>query len=137
MRIVTYNPATDKKTPCEIYPPLYRSLPITGLYVTILIFFKSRQGRKSTNIYIWDVFELIIQNPNLFRNIKILGLSFGKSITNLANIYSFLKFLYSNCNSISATKFQFQKNDVLIENHLSQFIIPQIPKYMQHYFIPN
>ena len=42
-----------------------------------------------------------------------------------SNIYSFLKFLYSNCNSISAIEFRHQKNDILIENHLSQIINSQ------------
>ncbi|CAB5177587.1 uncharacterized protein OCT59_003899 [Rhizophagus irregularis] len=71
-----------------------------------------------------ESFEFLLQNPNFIRNIKILKL---EKVSNLTKIYSLLKFLYSNCNSISTIFFQFQKNfnDKLIEKYSSQIIYAQ------------
>ncbi|RIA85784.1 hypothetical protein C1645_879078 [Glomus cerebriforme] len=71
-----------------------------------------------------ESFELMLRNPNLIRNIQILKL---EKVSNLTKIYSLLKFLYSNCNSISTIFFQFQKNinDELIEKYFSHIIYKQ------------
>jgi hypothetical protein len=77
--------------------------------------------------YFNDTFELILQNPTFIRNIKNLKLYFSKIITNFTNIYPFLIFLNTNCNSISSLYFQFpsENDNMLIEIYLSQIINSQ------------
>jgi hypothetical protein len=77
--------------------------------------------------YFNSVFDLILQNPNFIRNIRILKLHFSETIT---NITPFLKFLYSNCNSISSLYFRFPRSNndndnLLIEKYLSKIINSQ------------
>src|SRR6266498_3523158 len=69
--------------------------------------------------YFNGVLELILQNPNLIINIKNLKLSFNGKITNI--IYSFLKFLYSNCKLISILYLHYKINydDLLITKYSS------------------
>ncbi|PKK66585.1 hypothetical protein RhiirC2_784586 [Rhizophagus irregularis] len=65
-------------------------------------------------------FELILQNPNFVHNIKNLTLGFGE-ITD--NVRKFLRFLCSNCKSISSFYFLFICNEYsIIEENLSQMI---------------
>jgi hypothetical protein len=74
--------------------------------------------------YLNVIFELILKNPNFVSNIKNLKL---KRISNVIKIHPFLKFLYSNCNTISSLYFRFPSNDdnSLIENYLSKIINSQ------------
>ncbi|RGB39223.1 hypothetical protein C1646_812135 [Rhizophagus diaphanus] len=78
--------------------------------------------------YFYDNLDLILQNPNLTYNIKSLTFRInGNSSTQ--NIIKLLKFLYSNCNSISSMVIDYPINDIyypsLIEKLLSQIIISQ------------
>ncbi|GBB87665.1 hypothetical protein RclHR1_14130006 [Rhizophagus clarus] len=77
--------------------------------------------------YFNSVFDLILKNPNFIRNIKNLKLRFSETIT---NITPFLKFLYSNCKSITSLYFRFPRNNndndnLLIEKYLSRIINSQ------------
>ncbi|PKC60799.1 hypothetical protein RhiirA1_467525 [Rhizophagus irregularis] len=80
-----------------------------------------------------DIMELILQNPNFIYNIKNFKIHTSNiSEKNIKNaIIPFLKFLYSNCNSISSLHFVncFIIRDVkkfsLIEKYLQQLIISQ------------
>ncbi|PKY19229.1 hypothetical protein RhiirB3_432242 [Rhizophagus irregularis] len=81
---------------------------------------------KMSNNY--DYMDLILQNPNLICNIRNLNLN-GCAIQ-FQNIIPLLKFLYSNCNSISSIIFDFNvyfsiNNYSLIEKCLTQIIISQ------------
>ncbi|PKY31167.1 hypothetical protein RhiirB3_448645 [Rhizophagus irregularis] len=78
----------------------------------------------------FDTMELILQNPNLTYNIKNLTFNiYNISFHDIINIIPFLKFLYSNCNSISSIILNFPiyniNNRSLIEKYLSQIIISQ------------
>ncbi|CAB4432006.1 unnamed protein product [Rhizophagus irregularis] len=78
----------------------------------------------------FDTMELILQNPNLTYNIKNLTFNiYNISFHDIMNIIPFLKFLYSNCNSISSIILNFPiyniNNRSLIEKYLSQIIISQ------------
>ncbi|EXX66667.1 hypothetical protein RirG_121590 [Rhizophagus irregularis DAOM 197198w] len=83
--------------------------------------------------YFNDVIELILQNPNFIYNIKNFKIhTCNISSRNIENaIIPFLKFLYSNCNSISSLHFVAYfalyntKNFLLIEKYLQQVIISQ------------
>jgi hypothetical protein len=70
-----------------------------------------------------DIFELILQNPNFICNIKNLALDIDLDMT------IFLKFLYSNCKSISSLYFLYpsrkDSNYPKIEKSLSQIIDSQ------------
>ncbi|GBC04712.1 hypothetical protein RclHR1_05820004 [Rhizophagus clarus] len=74
--------------------------------------------------YLNVIFELILKNPNFVSNIKNLKL---KRISNVIKLHPFLKFLYSNCTTISSLYFRFPSNDdnLLIENYLSKIINSQ------------
>jgi hypothetical protein len=73
--------------------------------------------------YFNDTFELILQNPNFICNIRNLTLDFD---TTNENITTFIKFLYSNCNSISSLNLLFPSYcHPTTEKHLSQIIDPQ------------
>ncbi|GBC05438.1 hypothetical protein RclHR1_06220011 [Rhizophagus clarus] len=72
-----------------------------------------------------DVFNLILQNQDFIYNIKNLKL---QRIANGSKIYPFLKFLYSNCKSISSLYFQFPRfnnNNLLTENYFLKIINSQ------------
>ncbi|GBB92382.1 hypothetical protein RclHR1_00200015 [Rhizophagus clarus] len=113
---------------------IYYSTSPTLIYKLLLKVFIENKAKLSTFEIILnrvidfqcfnDSFELLLQNPNFIRNIRVLKL---EKISNLTKIYSLLKFLYSNCNSISTIFFQFQKNsnDKLIEKYSSQIIYAQ------------
>ncbi|PKK73217.1 hypothetical protein RhiirC2_847825 [Rhizophagus irregularis] len=83
--------------------------------------------------YFNDVIELILQNPNFIYNIKNFKIhTCNISSRNIENaIIPFLKFLYSNCNSISSLHFVAYfalyntKNFLLIEKYLQEVIISQ------------
>uniref|UniRef100_U9SKH4 Uncharacterized protein n=1 Tax=Rhizophagus irregularis (strain DAOM 181602 / DAOM 197198 / MUCL 43194) TaxID=747089 RepID=U9SKH4_RHIID len=72
--------------------------------------------------YFDNTLDLILQNPNLTYNIR--NLTFHIYDYNTQNIIKLLKFLYSNCNSISSMVLDFPINDIdchsLIEKLLSQ-----------------
>ncbi|CAB4415464.1 unnamed protein product [Rhizophagus irregularis] len=72
--------------------------------------------------YFDNTLDLILQNPNLTYNIG--NLTFHIYDYNTQNIITLLKFLYSNCNSISSMVLDFPINDIdchsLIEKLLSQ-----------------
>jgi len=84
-----------------------------------------------------NIFELILKNPNFIRNIRNFSLYFGETITIIEKFYPFLKFLSSNCNSITSFSFGFICDDGiyyvdddnydmgLIEETLSQIINSQ------------
>jgi hypothetical protein len=72
-----------------------------------------------------DVFNLILQNQDFIFNIKNLKL---QRIANVTKIYPFLKFLYTNCNSITSLYFQFPRfnnNNILAEKYLLKIINSQ------------
>jgi hypothetical protein len=70
-----------------------------------------------------EYFELIIQNPNFLCNIKILSVNFDR---NYMLIPSFLKFLCSNCSSVSSLYFQFLNDiDTTVVEYVSQTINSQ------------
>ncbi|PKC70929.1 hypothetical protein RhiirA1_454138, partial [Rhizophagus irregularis] len=78
--------------------------------------------------YFNDNIDLILQNPKLTYNIR--NLNFDHYAISPQNTISFLKFLYSNCNSISSIIFFFPTYGIghslsLIENCLTQIIISQ------------
>jgi hypothetical protein len=83
--------------------------------------------------YFNDAIELILQNPNFMYNIRNLELNVQHdTLQNSTNIIPFLKFLYSNCNSISSMIFHFDISDINDNNNsliivrcLSQLIISQ------------
>jgi hypothetical protein len=79
--------------------------------------------------YFNDTMELTLQNPNFTYNIKNLKFHIGHSYPNITNIIPFLKFLSSNCNSISSVVLKFltydEDNFLLIEKYLLQIIISQ------------
>ncbi|PKY28253.1 hypothetical protein RhiirB3_444337 [Rhizophagus irregularis] len=93
-------------------------------------FVMSRNG-SSICTHFNNTMELILQHPNFICNIKNLALHIFHDIflQNTINIIPFLKFLYSNCNSISSIVFHFRIYNVdnfsLIEKCLSQLIISQ------------
>ncbi|RIA91671.1 hypothetical protein C1645_875279 [Glomus cerebriforme] len=72
------------------------------------------------------VFELILQNPNFFHNIRNLNLGCGtiKFDKLIKNCHSFGRFLNSNCNSISSLYFYFSTyvDNTLNDKYLSQLI---------------
>jgi hypothetical protein len=76
--------------------------------------------------YFDEIFELILQNPNLIYNIKNLKFDID-GVTD--NITKFLEFFYSNCKSISSLYFLFPPNYnynySIIEKSLSQIINSQ------------
>ncbi|RIA86691.1 hypothetical protein C1645_828919 [Glomus cerebriforme] len=80
------------------------------------------------------IFELILKNSKLIRNIKNLKISFNESIT-----YNFLKYLYFNCKSISILYFHYKINydDILITNYSSGIINSQqnLKKILFGYYI--
>ncbi|GBC47931.1 uncharacterized protein OCT59_000434 [Rhizophagus irregularis] len=72
-----------------------------------------------------DAFNLILQNQDFIFNIKNLKL---QRIANGSKIFPFLKFLYSNCNSINSLYFQFPRfnnNNLLTEDYLLKIINSQ------------
>jgi hypothetical protein len=80
------------------------------------------------------VFELVQQFPYFISNIRNFKLWFHIEIINLENFYPFLKFLYSNCNTISSLSlelyfynfFEFNFDTTLLsEEYLPQLIISQ------------
>ncbi|EXX67261.1 uncharacterized protein OCT59_000189 [Rhizophagus irregularis] len=81
----------------------------------------------------YTIMELILQNPNFIYNIRNIKFfyNYNSSPSNIMNIIPFLKFLYSNCYSISSIIFHFHifnvnSNDFsLIEKCFSQIIISQ------------
>ncbi|CAB5216818.1 unnamed protein product [Rhizophagus irregularis] len=81
-------------------------------------------------------FELIQQNPYFICNIKNFKLCFDENVAKLTKFYPFLKFLHSNCNSISSLniniKLFFYNNNnsdvgitLLSEEHLPKIINSQ------------
>ncbi|POG71891.1 hypothetical protein GLOIN_2v1875595 [Rhizophagus irregularis DAOM 181602=DAOM 197198] len=71
-----------------------------------------------------DNMDLVLQNPNLTYNMRNLILIVNAISSR--NIFPFLKFLCSNCNSISSIVVNFPAcSSSLIETHLSQIIISQ------------
>ncbi|GBC47976.2 hypothetical protein GLOIN_2v1867536 [Rhizophagus irregularis DAOM 181602=DAOM 197198] len=73
--------------------------------------------------YFKEIFELILQNQNLLRNIKNLTLCF-EPITE--NITKFMKYLYSNCNSVLSLYFLFPSScNSTTERHFSRMIDSQ------------
>ncbi|PKK75594.1 hypothetical protein RhiirC2_773416 [Rhizophagus irregularis] len=79
-------------------------------------------------------FELIQQNPYFICNIKNFKLCFDENVAKITKFYPFLKFLYSNCNSISSLniKLFFYNNNnsdvgitLLSEEHLPKIINSQ------------
>ncbi|RGB30453.1 hypothetical protein C1646_817919 [Rhizophagus diaphanus] len=73
--------------------------------------------------YFKEIFELILQNQYLLRNIKILTLCI-EPITE--NITKFMKYLYSNCNSVLSLYFLFPSScNSTTERHLSRMIDSQ------------
>jgi hypothetical protein len=79
--------------------------------------------------YLNDTLELTLQNPNFTQNIKNLAFHIYFSFSNIIDVIPFLKFLSSNCNSISSFVLNFPKlnidNPSLIEKCLSQIITSQ------------
>ncbi|EXX68023.1 hypothetical protein RirG_108730 [Rhizophagus irregularis DAOM 197198w] len=79
--------------------------------------------------YFYDNMDLILKNPNFTCNIKNLKLDSNDDIPFENTIITFLKFLYSNCNSISSIFLKFFIYDInncsLIEKHSSQMIVSQ------------
>ncbi|RGB30564.1 hypothetical protein C1646_817838 [Rhizophagus diaphanus] len=79
-------------------------------------------------VYFNDTIELILQNSNFIYNIKHLTLQINIR-NNSVIIIPLLKFLYSNCSSISSIVLDFHitndNNRSLIENCLLQIIISQ------------
>ncbi|EXX63598.1 hypothetical protein GLOIN_2v1875654 [Rhizophagus irregularis DAOM 181602=DAOM 197198] len=81
----------------------------------------------------FDIIELILQNPNFMNNIKNFKICIHRNIiqnTIMNTIIPLLKFLYSNCNSISSFHFYLNfassiKNVSLIEKYLQEVIISQ------------
>ncbi|PKK61296.1 hypothetical protein RhiirC2_792009 [Rhizophagus irregularis] len=77
----------------------------------------------------YDNMDLILQNPNLICNIRNLNLN-GYAIP-FQDFIPLLKFLYSNCNSISSIIFKFPEvnfninNYSLVEECLTQMIVSQ------------
>ncbi|EXX74999.1 uncharacterized protein OCT59_009601 [Rhizophagus irregularis] len=81
-------------------------------------------------------FELIQQNPYFICNIKNFKLCFDENVAKITKFYPFLKFLHSNCNSISSLniniKLFFYNNNnsdvgitLLSEEHLPKIINSQ------------
>jgi hypothetical protein len=81
--------------------------------------------------YFNDNMELTLQNPNFIYNIKNLVFNIHYSFLDITNIIPFLKFLPSNCNSISSLIFKFStftnnnNNPSIIDKYLSEIIISQ------------
>ncbi|PKC65317.1 hypothetical protein RhiirA1_461227 [Rhizophagus irregularis] len=77
--------------------------------------------------YFDEIFELFLQNPNLICNIKNFKIDFDRVTDNLT---TFLRAVYSNCNSISSIDFQFisyyDYYYPMIEKNLSQIIESQV-----------
>ncbi|CAB5192162.1 unnamed protein product [Rhizophagus irregularis] len=73
--------------------------------------------------YFNDIYEIISQNPFFIRDIKNLKFSFKFRNIKLTNIYLFLKFLYTNCISITNINFQFKKSEDSIIDTISSHII--------------
>ncbi|PKK73216.1 hypothetical protein RhiirC2_776308 [Rhizophagus irregularis] len=81
----------------------------------------------------FDIIELILQNPNFMNNIKNFKICIHRNIiqnTIMNTIIPLLKFLYSNCSSISSFHFYLNfassiKNVSLIEKYLQEVIISQ------------
>ncbi|GES91729.1 hypothetical protein GLOIN_2v1872452 [Rhizophagus clarus] len=86
-------------------------------------------NRKCCN-YFDSIFELIKRNPNFICNIKNFKLCFDEKVANITKFYSFLKFLYSNCNSISSLYFKlffyFNDNSDITTTLLSKEYLPKI-----------
>ncbi|RGB27814.1 hypothetical protein C1646_819528 [Rhizophagus diaphanus] len=85
-------------------------------------------------IYFNDtIVEMILRNPNFIYNIRNIKFFYNYNISSsdITNIIPFLKFLYSNCYSISSIIFHFRTFNVnsnnfsSIEKYLSQIIISQ------------
>ncbi|CAB5182259.1 unnamed protein product [Rhizophagus irregularis] len=77
--------------------------------------------------YFDEIFELFLQNPNLICNIINFKIDFDRVTDNLT---TFLRTIYSNCNSISSIDFQFisyyDYYYPMIEKNLSQIIESQV-----------
>ncbi|GBB86041.1 hypothetical protein RclHR1_01250004 [Rhizophagus clarus] len=81
----------------------------------------------SDDVYKIINFDLLLQNPNFFCNIRNLSVIFNGG-DDLERISIFFKFLFSNCNSISSIYFQFQIKDyidTILVDYISQSINSQ------------
>ncbi|GBC04876.1 hypothetical protein RclHR1_05910009 [Rhizophagus clarus] len=88
-----------------------------------LITFEVILVRLKDHNYFNDIFDIILQDPNFIRDIKNLKFSFKLRNTKLTKIYLFLKYLYTNCTSITNLNFQFKKSDDSIIDTISSHII--------------
>jgi hypothetical protein len=87
--------------------------------------FEVRMNSQSEAEYLYEIYELILQNPNFICNIKNMEFDFN---TTSELVTKFLKFFHSNCSSITSFYFLFASyvsDYTIIEKSLSRVINSQ------------
>ncbi|RGB39173.1 hypothetical protein C1646_812168 [Rhizophagus diaphanus] len=97
--------------------------------------FEIKVTSKDNYSYFNDTMELVLQNPNFICNVRNLMISitarrgYSRHIRLPEKTFAFIKFLHSNCNSISSFSYKFSdfyvNNRTLFGKCLSQMIITQ------------